>query len=393
MKRIILSLLFNVCVICPAFCVLSVQSACLQLGTDDCGDVECSLPKCIAHEGVSSVSPSCLINAACKCEQKCTYTCDEGYYGGGSSLLGCTVCPEHATCPGASVVNGTATFTCDAGYKINALGNGCEPTAQCPDGQYLHTYNGVTACATCPANGTCANDILTCNAGYYKYTGQQSQYSAYFCCPNNATCNDTGEFQYCNDGYYGNETNGCMSCPPAATCTGGALTSCSAGYVCNADDGVVECYNCAVGDSCSNCKFNGCQDGYFDYEKPGETGREGHCILCPVNGVCTGGVFNGCNSEYYGDVNDGCNACPTNATCDGGETFKCNANYFKYTNETETGCTKCPTLDGRPGTSVAGANTDRSKCSVSVTSSSTLNDGVGTYYFAEETCYATDINK
>ena len=437
MKRIILSLLFNVCLICPAFCVSSVQSACLQLGIDDdCGDVECSLPKCIAHEGVSSVSPSCLINAACKCEQKCTYTCGPGYYGGGSSLLGCTVCPEHATCPGASVVNGTATFTCDAGYKINALGNGCEPTAQCPEGQYLHTYNGVTACATCPANGTCANDILTCNAGYYKYTGQQSPYSAYFCCPNNATCNDTGEFQYCNDGYYGNETNGCMSCPPAATCTGGALTSCSAGYVCNADDGVVECYNCAVGDSCSGCKFNGCQDGYFDYEKPGETGREGHCVLCPVNGDCTGGKFNGCNAGYYGNK-DGCFACPTGdgvLSC-GGSNFTCDNGYIRtdtgceacgitmnctdgqcqscadnYYGNCKDGCFKCPSLDGRPGTSDATkaldgtySNTSIKSCYVTVKDEDNvgnvsdlkgrLNDGIGTYYFEEEKCYATDINK
>lgn len=431
MKRIILSLLFNVCLICPAFCVSSIQGKCLQIGVDDCGDVECSMPDCVEHAGVKSVAASCLINEVCKCVQKCTYTCEKGYYGGGSSLFGCTVCPENASCPGASTVSGTATFTCNPGYKINALGNGCESTAQCPDGSYLHTYNGVTACATCPANGTCANDILTCDAGYYKYTGQQSPYSAYFCCPNNATCNDTGEFQYCNDGYYGNETNGCMSCPPAATCQGGELKACSDGYVCNADNGTVECYNCAVGDLCSNCKFNRCLDGYFDSEKPGETGREGHCVLCPVDGNCTGGKFIGCNSGYYGNK-DGCFACPTGDGVECGDTeFTCKDDYIKtntgcekcgesiscsggvcascnkgYYGTCEKGCTKCPSLDGRAGKSSSDKslhgnkyfNEDISGCYVTVKNENNvgdvsdlkgrLNDGVGTYYFVEETCYA-----
>lgn len=460
MKRIILSLLFNVCVICPAFCASSIQNSCLQLGIVDCGDVECSLPLCIKHEGVSSVSPSCKISIDCRCIQECTYTCGPGYYGGGSSLFGCTRCPEHATCPGASVVNGTATFTCDDGYKKNALGNGCESTAQCPNGQYLHTYNGVTACKQCPANATCVNDILTCKAGYYKYTGQQSL----FCCLNNATCDNTGNFSRCNDGYYGNATNGCTKCPTNAICDANGVTGCVDGYVLESG----ACTKCFVGEVCTNGVFRGCAEGYYGSGRgtckkcPANaicsttaitscvdgyilesdacnkcldsevctngafvrcadgyygSGR-GSCKVCPTNGDCTGGIFNGCKSEYYGNLDAGCRACPANATCDGGETFKCKANYFKYTNETETGCescgisreckdgiclycksgyygkcedgcTKCPALDGRPGTSVAGTNTDRNTCSVSVTSSSTLNDGIGTYYFAEETCYVS----
>lgn len=450
MKRIILSLLFMCCVlnaygvaiITPetSFCRVSeaIPTDCDSIRTDSSCNMLCPLRDYGDMTlGVNLVCEEEYYRNCVKyCNVSCKYRCPDNMYGtvtainAGDSIqingVNCTVCPTGdgvLSCGGAlsvfsesgTTITATSKLTCKIGYtESNGKCVADSSTAQCPEGQYLHTYNGVTACATCPANGTCANDILTCDAGYYKYTGQQSPYSAYFCCPNNATCNDTGEFQYCNDGYYGNETNGCMSCPPAATCTGGALTSCSAGYVCNADDGVVECYNCAVGDSCSNCKFNGCQDGYFDYEKSGETGREGHCVLCPGNGDCTGGKFNGCNAGYYGNK-DGCFACPTGdgvLSC-GGSNFTCHNGYIRtdtgceacgitmnctdgqcqscadnYYGDCEDGCFKCPSLDGRPGTSVAGANTKLGSCSVSVTSSSTLNDDIGTYYFAEETCYA-----
>lgn len=401
MKRIILSLLFNVCVICPAFCVSSIQTACMQLGFEDCGNVPCSLPICIKHEGVSNVSPSCAINIDCKCVQKCTYTCEPGYYGGGSSLSGCTRCPEHATCPGASAVDRTATFTCDDGYKKNALGNGCESetVTQCPDGSYLHTYNGATACAPCPGNATCVNDILTCDAGYYKYTGPQSRFSAYFCCLNNATCDDTGNFSHCNTGYYGDATNGCTKCPTNATecdgagaatkcasgyllhngacleCTGGATCTgddtmtCTDGYICeiNDDDNVVECYNCPDGADCVDCKFQSCKSGYYGSD-------ETNCKICPANAicsttaitscvdgyilesgacnkcldgeVCTNGAFVRCAEGYYGSGRGNCKVCPANGDCTGGIFNGCKSEYY---GNLDAGCRACPvnaTCDG-----------------------------------------------
>lgn len=471
MKRIILSLLFNVCVICPAFCVSSIQTACMQLGFEDCGNVPCSLPICITHEGVSNASPYCEINIDCKCVQKCTYTCEPGYYGGGPSLFGCTRCPEHATCPGASAVDRTATFTCDAGYEKNATKTGCVPTTaiMCPERQYRYG----DYCAKCPVslpNGAvCDNETFTCPAGYEKE--DRGIDFGYICCRENATCDNGGTFTNCDTGYYGDATNGCtrcpdnatecdgagaatkcehsyllyngkcMWCPTAAICIGGDTMTCADGYICeiNDDDNVVECYNCSDGADCTGCKFKSCKSGYYGSDETnckicpdnaicstteiiscvnGYILESGACNECSVGEVCEDGKFSRCTDGYYGSDRGKCKVCPANATCNGGTTFQCYDKY--YINETKTGCElcgdsrvceegkckscadnyygkckdgcfKCPSLNGRPGTSVAGENTDRSSCSVSVTSSSTLDDGVGKYYFEGGTCNATAL--
>ena len=306
---------------------------------------------------------------------------------------GCAQCPNNATCTGGAV------FSCQAGYALSADGESCEPIVfGCLSSEYRYNYNGEQKCISCPNHGLCNGETFSCEVGYHKYDSNTER--GMWCCPNNAKCDGNGLFMQCNDGYYGNASDGCKICPSNAICSATAITGCNDGYILESD----ACNKCSAGEVCEGGTFVRCADGYYGSDR-------GNCKVCPVNGNCTGGVFNGCNSEYYGDVNDGCNACPTNAECNGGATFKCNKNYFKYTNETGTGCepcgisrvcndegeclycssgyygkctdvcTKCPTLDGRLGTSVAGENTDLVSCSVSVTSSSTLNDGIGTYYF------------
>ncbi len=526
MKRIILSLLFMCCVlnaygvaiITPESSLCRVSEAipanCDSIRTDVSCNMLCPLKD--YGDMTLGVSPVCeeeyYRNCVKYCNVSCKYRCPDNMYGtvtainAGDSIqingVNCTVCPTGAgvlSCGGAlsvfsesgTTITATSKLTCKIGYtELNGKCVTDSSTIQCPEGQYLHTYNGVTACAPCPGNATCVNDVLTCDAGYYKYTGLQSPNSMYFCCLNNATCDDTGNFSYCNAGYYGNATNGCTKCPTNAICDANGVTGCVDGYVLESG----ACAKCSVGEVCTNGVFGGCAEGFYgsgrgtckicpanaicsttaitscldgyilesdacnkclgsEVCEDGKFSRcadgyygsgRGNCKVCPTNGNCTGGVFNGCNSEFYGNLDAGCRACPAYATCDGSATFKCDANYFKYTNKTETGetetgcepcgisrvcsnegeclycksgyygecedgCTKCPTLDKRPGTSEAKAldgtysNTSIESCYVTVKdednvgnvsdSKGRLNDGIGTYYFREETCYATDINK
>lgn len=307
-------------------------------------------PVCNSSQYVSTRAPtSGTVTCTLECDVSCIYKCPQGMYGYVAVKdVGDAIYPQISEC-----------YACPGGETVVSCGliEDKELSGQIDELGNLIQYASK----------------LVCQTGYH-----ESGHDCVPDCPENSHCPD-GVFVKCNDGYYGNASDGCKACPSDAICSDTAITGCrNDGYILESD----ACTKCLVGEDCTNGAFKGCAEGYYGSGK-------GNCKVCPTNGDCTGGIFNGCKSGYYGNLNAGCRACPANATCDGGATFKCNANYFKYTNETETGCTKCPTLDGRPGTSVAGANTDRSSCSVSVTSSSTLNDGVGTYYFEEGTCYAS----
>lgn len=306
-------------------------------------------PVCNSSQYVSTRAPtSGTVTCTLECDVSCIYKCPQGMYG--------------------------YVAVKDVGDAIYPQISECYP---CPGGETVVSCGLIEDTNLSGTSDELGNLIqyaskLVCQTGYH-----ESGHDCVPNCPANASC-PNGVFEKCNDGYYGNASDGCKACPPNARC--------------------------------SDTEILGCKDGYYGSDKE-------NCKVCPTNGDCTGGIFNRCKSGYYGNLNAGCSACPANATCDGGETFQCNDKYFKYTNETGTGCepcgisrvcegenclycksgyygnctdgcVKCPSLDGREGTSEAGKNTGLGSCSVSVTSSSTLNDSIGTYYFEEETCYA-----
>ena len=135
----------------------------------------CSL--CGVSSGTSTTSASTYINK--KVTTTCSvsnyvvsatssspiYSCKSNAYGTATSATdGCYQCPDNATC------NGSATFTCDAGYYKS--GNAC---TQCPTATSTYTNSGLTVLVrgTSAAGATKVEDcyIPGGDTTYYDSTG------------------------------------------------------------------------------------------------------------------------------------------------------------------------------------------------------------------------------
>ncbi|MFQ6778120.1 MAG: hypothetical protein ACLRFI_02385 [Alphaproteobacteria bacterium] len=177
---------------------------------------------------------------------------------------------------------------------------------------------------TCPNNGYCEQNELTCNEGYFKSE------NTCITCPANASCTQNGFT--CDDKYY-KHNNSCIQCPSNTNS--------------NSDNS-----SCICG-----------QDNFFNTQT-------GKCMTCPQNYECDGSIITGCTNGYF-KYNDTCYPCNQNTmycpnTDDQVQSpFTCKSGYYKGTNTT---CDKCPT-----GMTSADRNTSNSATACYFNSSTTYN--------------------
>ena len=146
----------------------------------------------------------------------------------GSFYVGCdeTRSPTEI-CTGAgykfSAVSGSTVYCID---KNCAVGNGAN-CVRCNNGYLLYASNNYQ-CSPCPSGATCdgTNRIVSCSDGFFP-----SGNICVPCFPGCVTCVDnSNRCTSCRPGYF--LYNGrCQSCPPYATCAGGAsFPVCQDGY-------------------------------------------------------------------------------------------------------------------------------------------------------------------
>ncbi len=185
--------------------------------------------------------------------------CKSGYYL--KKNEGCAPCPANATC------SGTATFTCNTGFHLSAMGTTC---TECSD---ITVANGT--CTACQAVGNTCTDV-SCFYGYVKSgtTCSAISFSGMSCVSgyrkvvssDRACCVPMCQGVSCVSGYTPTATStGCCcqatttptTCGPmqvwhptlkkcveavcpsncADMCSGGYCASCNPGYTMNSDGG------------------------------------------------------------------------------------------------------------------------------------------------------------
>ena len=249
-------------------------------------------------------------------KQSCT-SCSSGKYRPSTLVNKCIPCPQNGVCTAAAL-------TCNAGYKLNSNGDGCD---QCPIGQ--QSDGGFTSCVSCtsgtnyrssltqstcqacPSNAACTPTGFTCNAGFELSadgSGCQACQEGYSkAASGNAACTqctlgtesaaDRQSCVTCGAGKYrlSQNFNKCIPCPQNGQCSASSLTRCSNGYKKNvADDG---CEQCPLGqDSTDGVNCQGCSIGYF---KPSQSFDM--CVACPNGASNCGGALINCQNGYYFD--------------------------------------------------------------------------------------------
>ena len=324
-------------------------------------------PVCNSSQYVSTRNPtSGTVTCTLECDVSCIYKCPQGMYGYVAVKdVGDAIYPQISEC-----------YACPGGETVVSCGliEDKELSGQIDEQGNLIQYASK----------------LVCQTGYH-----ESGHDCVPNCPENSHCPD-GVFVKCNDGYYGNASDGCKACPANATCKGGTTFQCNDGYILESD----ACNKCLDSEVCEGGKFVRCADGYYGSAR-------GKCKVCPANATCNETTFQ-CNDKYYiNETKTGCELCGNSRVCEDGICLYCKSGYYGKCTD---GCFKCPSLDGRAGKSDVTKALDETYPNISIEScyvtvkdennvgnvsdlKGRLNDGVGTYYFSEEKCYATDINK
>ena len=320
------SLSQSTCQACPSNSVCSTASsftcnAAYEPTADGTGCSQCQEGYSKSGSGNSACSQCAIGTESAANKQSCT-ACPSGKYRPATLINKCIPCPQNGACT-ASVL------TCNAGFKLNAAGDGCD---QCPIGQQSNA--GFTACVSCvsgtnyrssltqstclacPANAGCTTTGFTCNAGYEPSgdglgcTQCQEGYSKSAsgnvacsqCTAGSESAANKQSCSACLNGWYRPSTafNKCIPCPPYGICSSSALTRCANGYIINSSgDG---CDQCPLGqDSTDGLACQGCQAGYF---KPQQSYLM--CQQCPLGAPSCGGSLVSCQSGYFFDSSAQC---------------------------------------------------------------------------------------
>ena len=231
------------------------------------------------------------------CDSSYKYACSEtGEIGSGTACNGKYI--ECKCTDGYELVDGACVISC--AYTLTALPTGCSAADSC-------VKNGTTyyssTCTTCKSgytisSGTCKAN--TCSGYYTSKTG----------CSNYSTCSTPTETKYkctaCNNGYTLNSgqcsANTCSGyyssktgCSNYTTCLSGTATkykctACETGYTfCENTSRCIDtdCYTTLIGnvDSCSDFKFEYCNETYSCYGNYGEAytaigSSSGSVVVC-----------------------------------------------------------------------------------------------------------------
>ncbi|EGD77143.1 hypothetical protein PTSG_07477 [Salpingoeca rosetta] len=221
-----------------------------------------------------------------------TCTCNEGFFGDGSTCTACTVCPEntyavgecHTTagdydscdaCPGNSTSPADSKSiddcTCNEGFTKMTSGNSfvCEPIV-CPEGEFL---DGDT-CSACTPTTCPAGEELQGQCG-----GSTNTLSCQPC--TGGTAKDAAGAGMCTTCPWGTEPNSdhtdCVACPAGHAGIGGSCTLCGNGTQPSTNGSV--CVACQPGWAgtlglCSACG----QDKVASSDKTA-------CVTCGANAV------------------------------------------------------------------------------------------------------------
>ena len=377
------SLTQSTCVACPLNSACTAIGFTCNAGYEPTGDVlGCQL----CGEGYTKAAAGNTACAQCAIgtesaanKQSCT-ACGSGKYRPLTSFNKCVPCPANGAC--------TATvLTCNAGYKLNAAGDGCD---QCPIGQQSNAgltacvactagtnYRSSltqTACIACPTSAACTATGFTCNAGYEPtgeglgcsqcLDGYSKSATGNTACTQCAIGTESAANRQscanCAAGYYRSSLANarCIPCPTGATCSTSAITRCANGYKINAN--AVGCEQCPIGqDSSNGITCVGCNAGYF---KPDQSYQM--CTRCPDGSPSCGGTLVTCQTGYFFDSNVQCKRNDTYfALMQTGTASASTVTAFVTVTQTTTSTTTSTSVTTETSTSVS--------ISVSITTSST----------------------
>ena len=318
------SLTQSTCQVCPSNAVCTVTGFTCSAGYEPTLDgLGCSpcLDGYVKSAAGNAACSQCAIGTESAANRQSCTNCPTGKYRPLTTFNKCVPCPSNGVC--------TATnLTCNAGYKLNIAGDGCD---QCPVGQQSNAgftacvactagtnYRSSltqTGCVACPTNAACTATGFTCNPGYEPTVDgigcSQCQDGFSKTAAGNTACTQCAlgtesasnkqSCVACSAGKYRSSLtfNKCIPCPPYGVCTTSTFTKCLNGYKKNAaGDG---CDQCPIGqDSTDGLTCVGCQAGNF---KPSQDFAT--CIACPYGSSC-GGSSISCQSGYYFDTNSQC---------------------------------------------------------------------------------------
>ena len=320
------SLLQSTCQACPSNAICStVSSFTCNAGYEPSGDGTgcqiCSEGYVKAASG-NTACTQCAIGTESAVDKQSCVTCAAGKYRPSTAFNKCVSCPANGVCTASAL-------TCNAGYKLNAAGDGCDQCAvglqsnagftaciSCTAGTNYRSSLAQATCQTCPSNSVCVATGFTCNAGYEPSgdgTGCQICSEGYVkaasgntACTQCATGTESSANKQscatCGSGKYRPSTsyNKCVPCPRFGQCSSTALTRCDNGYVINGNgDG---CDQCPIGqDSSNGVTCQGCIAGYFktDLSYP-------MCVKCPDGAPTCGGSLVFCQTGFTLDANIQC---------------------------------------------------------------------------------------
>ena len=164
------------CSACPLNTVCTASGFTCNAGyeptLDGTGCQQCVLGYSKTSNG-NSACAKCIAGTESAPDRLSCVSCVAGKYRPDTLVNKCIPCPQYATC--------TATYlTCNAGYKMNSNGDGCD---QCPIGQdsvaggncqgcqpgLFKPSQLFATCVSCPQSGLtgCGGSSLTCQNGYF----------------------------------------------------------------------------------------------------------------------------------------------------------------------------------------------------------------------------------
>ena len=365
------------------YCPLGSSIKCDQSGCDAC-------PTGKSRSLLTATNCSdCLVGYESAPDKASCVQCGGGKYRPSSEYLVCIPCPYGATC------NSTSMISCQAGFKISSVGNGCDQCAvgyqmssdglscvACVSGSSYRASLSQTTCQNCPSNSLCTTTGFTCNAGYEisadSLSCTQCALGYAKASGGNTACTQCTIGQESNAGrtacvncvsgstYRSSLTQTtCQSCPSYSACITTGF-SCNAGYEPTGDgigcqlcgegytksaSGNTACSQCAVGtESVANRQSCvACSSGKY---RPNTIFNK--CVPCPSNGVCTASALTKCSNGFKVNVaGDGCDQCPIGQDSSNGlNCVGCQAGFFKP-DQSFSMCIQCPVGSSCGGSSIS----------------------------------------